>query len=124
MENYSAMIRSTFEMGSVKDAELLFETCIKNAFPTNTFRRLSAINISNKTQALVIQVYVFVGRLAGSDPTAGDFPDRIAVFSACFDLEYMVPAASFHILIIPGKPNQLQTPEGVGRKCIFDTCLK
>ena len=43
MEDYSAMIRSTFEMGSVRDAETLFETCIKNAFPTNLFRRLELI---------------------------------------------------------------------------------
>ena len=43
MEDYSAMIRSTFELGSVRDAEALFETCIKNAFPTNIFRRLELI---------------------------------------------------------------------------------
>ena len=43
MEDYSAMIRSTFEMGSIRDAEALFETCIKNAFPTNAFRRLELI---------------------------------------------------------------------------------
>ena len=50
MENYGAMIRSTFEMGSVKDAELLFETCIKNAFPTNTFRRLELIRFTRDNQ--------------------------------------------------------------------------
>ena len=43
MENYSAMIRSVFEQGSVRDAEVLFETCIKNAFPTFNFRRLELI---------------------------------------------------------------------------------
>ena len=43
MEDYSAMIRSTFDYGSVRDAETLFETCIKNAFPTNNFRRLELI---------------------------------------------------------------------------------
>ena len=43
MENYGAMLRSTFEFGSVRDAEVLFETFIKNAFPTNTFRRLELI---------------------------------------------------------------------------------
>ena len=43
METYRAMIRSTFEMGSVRDAEALFEIMIKNAFPTNTFRRLELI---------------------------------------------------------------------------------
>ena len=43
MENYSAMIRSTFEYGSVRDAEVLFEACIQNAFPTFHFRRLELI---------------------------------------------------------------------------------
>ena len=43
MEDYGAMIRSTFELGSVRDAESLFDACIKNAFPTNTFRRLELI---------------------------------------------------------------------------------
>ena len=43
MEDYSAMIRNTFDYGSVRDAELLFETIIRNAFPTNTFRRLELI---------------------------------------------------------------------------------
>ena len=43
MENYGAMIRNTFEYGSVRDAEVLFETFVKNAFPTNTFRRLELI---------------------------------------------------------------------------------
>ena len=44
MQDYGAMIRSTFELGSVRDAELLFETIVKNAFPTFTFR-LSLIHI-------------------------------------------------------------------------------
>ena len=43
MEDYSAMIRNTFEYGSIRDAEQLFDTFIKNAFPTNTFRRLELI---------------------------------------------------------------------------------
>ena len=43
MANYSAMIRSVFEQGSVRDAAVLFETCIKNAFPTFNFRRLELI---------------------------------------------------------------------------------
>ena len=43
MEDYGAMIRSTFEQGSVRDAEALFGACVKNAFPTNIFRRLELI---------------------------------------------------------------------------------
>ena len=43
MEDYSAMIRSAFDMGSVRDANVLFETCIKNAFPTFNFRGLELI---------------------------------------------------------------------------------
>ena len=50
MENYGAMIRSTFEFGSVRDAELLFETCIKNAFPTFNFRRLELIRFIREDQ--------------------------------------------------------------------------
>ena len=44
MEDYSAMIRSTFEFGSVRDAQVFFETCIRNAFPTFNFRRLELIS--------------------------------------------------------------------------------
>ena len=43
MEDYGAMIRSAFEMGSVRDASCLFEICIKNAFPTFNFRGLELI---------------------------------------------------------------------------------
>ena len=43
MQAYRAMIRSTFEKGSVRDAEKLFEIMILNAFPPNTFRRLELI---------------------------------------------------------------------------------
>lgn len=43
MQDYGAMIRSTFELGSVRDAQQLFEACILNAFPTNHFRRLELI---------------------------------------------------------------------------------
>lgn len=50
MADYSAMIRSTFEMGSVRDAELLFETCVKNAFPTFNFRRLELIRFVRDEQ--------------------------------------------------------------------------
>lgn len=50
MEDHSAMIRSTFELGSVRDAELLFETCVKNAFPTNNFRRLELIRFLREEQ--------------------------------------------------------------------------
>lgn len=50
MEDYSAMIRSTFEFGSVRDAEILFETCIKNAFPTFNFRRLELIRFTKDPQ--------------------------------------------------------------------------
>lgn len=43
MENYGAMIRNTFEYGSVRDAEALFEAILLNAFPTFHFRRLELI---------------------------------------------------------------------------------
>ena len=50
MEDYSATIRSTFEHGSVRDAEALFEACIKNAFPTFNFRRLELIRFLREEQ--------------------------------------------------------------------------
>ena len=50
MEDYRAMIRSTFDFGSVRDAEVLFETCIKNAFPTFNFRRLELIRFIREEQ--------------------------------------------------------------------------
>lgn len=43
MEDYSAMIRNTFDFGSVRDAEQLFLAMVKNAFPTFNFRRLELI---------------------------------------------------------------------------------
>ena len=52
MEDYGAMIRSTFEQGSVRDADLLFEACIKSAFPTNSFRRLELIRLVREPQML------------------------------------------------------------------------
>lgn len=50
MENYEAMIRSTFDHGSVRDAEFLFEAAVKNAFPTNVFRRLELIRFTRDEQ--------------------------------------------------------------------------
>ena len=43
MENYSAMIRNTFELCSIRDGQVFFETCLKNAFPTFNFRGLELI---------------------------------------------------------------------------------
>lgn len=52
MADYGAMIRSTFEMGSVIDAENLFVSCVKSAFPTNDFRRLELIRFLREEQYL------------------------------------------------------------------------
>ena len=43
MEDYEVIIRNTFELGSVRDGETLFQACIQNAFPTFHFRRLELI---------------------------------------------------------------------------------
>ena len=43
MGDYSALIRNTFDFGSVRDAEELFRLCVTNAFPANEFRRLELI---------------------------------------------------------------------------------
>ena len=50
MEDYGAMIRSAFEMGSVRDANTLFETCVKNAFPTFHFRGLELVRFWRENQ--------------------------------------------------------------------------
>lgn len=50
MENYTAMIRSVFEMGSVRDANVLFETCVRNAFPTFNFRGLELVRFLRENQ--------------------------------------------------------------------------
>lgn len=52
MEDYGALIRSTFELGSVRDAETLFTTIIKNAFPTFNFRRLELIRFTREDEYL------------------------------------------------------------------------
>ena len=43
MEDYGAMIRNAFELGSIRDANVQFDTCIQNAFPTFNFRGLELI---------------------------------------------------------------------------------
>jgi len=43
MADYSATIRNTFDFGSVRDAQVLFELSIRNAFPSFDFRRLELI---------------------------------------------------------------------------------
>ena len=46
MEDYGAMIRRTFQQGSVRDAEALFEAFLRNAFPTFHFRRTEVISFT------------------------------------------------------------------------------
>ena len=43
MEDYGAIIRSVFEMGSIRDANDLFIRCVENAFPTFRFRGLELV---------------------------------------------------------------------------------
>ena len=52
MQDYGAMIRSTFELCSVRDGQMFFEICIKNAFPTFNFRRLELIRIDRDSYYL------------------------------------------------------------------------
>ena len=51
MEDYGAMIRKTFQQGSVLDAQTLFEAFLHNAFPTFHFRRPEVITFSRGEQA-------------------------------------------------------------------------
>ena len=50
MEDYGALIRNTFELGSVRDADELFALCIKNAFPTFHFRGLELVRFLKENQ--------------------------------------------------------------------------
>lgn len=43
MVDYSTTIRNTFDFGSIRDAQILFEQAIRNAFPAYDFRRLELI---------------------------------------------------------------------------------
>ena len=53
MEDYGAMIRNVFEMGSVRDANLLFDACIHNAFPTFNFRGLELIRFLREQSRII-----------------------------------------------------------------------
>lgn len=46
MEDYGAMIRRTFQQGSVLDAQALFDAFLKNAFPTFHFRKPEVISFT------------------------------------------------------------------------------
>ena len=52
MENYGAMIRNTFDLCSIRDAQVFFEAVINNAFPTFNFRRLELIRIDRDNKYL------------------------------------------------------------------------
>ena len=43
MADYSTTIRNTFDFGSIRDAQILFEQAIRSAFPAYDFRRLELI---------------------------------------------------------------------------------
>ena len=89
MEDYGQMILNTFERGSVRDAEQLFEAFVRNAFPTFHFRRLELIMFLRDEQYMegrswnhVFQIYH--STLEGSDVwevhchrvTMGKTPDK------------------------------------------------
>lgn len=89
MEDYSALIRNTFDFGSIRDAEELFEICIRNAFPTNEFRRLELIRFVREEKLMEGRSWnhVFLirsGTLKGSEVwevhckrvTMGKSPDK------------------------------------------------
>lgn len=90
MEDYGAIIRNVFEMGSVRDANELFALCIQNAFPTFRFRGLELVRFlkENKYMEGKSWNHVFEIKqvtLEGSDlwevtchrVTMGKTPDKI-----------------------------------------------
>lgn len=50
MEDFSLTIQNTFKHGSIRDANVLFESCIKSAFPTFNFRGLELIRYLQSSQ--------------------------------------------------------------------------
>ena len=50
MEDYGVIISNAFEKGSIRDACVLFDTCIKNAFPTFNFRGLELTRFLRENQ--------------------------------------------------------------------------
>ena len=50
MEDYSALIRNTFDFGSVREAGELFSICVRYAFSINVFRRLELIRFVREDQ--------------------------------------------------------------------------
>ena len=50
MEDYIVTIQNAFEKGSIRDAIYLFESCVRNAFPTFNFRGLELIRFLKEGQ--------------------------------------------------------------------------
>lgn len=67
MEDFINLIRNTFERGSVRDAQQLFEICVANAFPTFNFRRLELISIDRDYVALEGRSWNHVFRIQKSE---------------------------------------------------------
>jgi len=89
MKDYSTVICNTFEKGSIRDANILFETCIRNAFPTFNFRGLELIRFLWKDQYMEGKswnhVFEIKKTMVGSSPvwevncrrvTMGKTPDK------------------------------------------------
>ncbi len=47
MVSDNVFVKNTFESGSLKDATIFFETCVKNAFPTCEFRLPELTHLKN-----------------------------------------------------------------------------
>ncbi len=67
MEDFIDLIRNTFERGSVREAQQLFEICVANAFPTFNFRRLELISIDRDLVALEGRSWNHVFRIQKSE---------------------------------------------------------
>jgi len=89
MNDYSINIKNTFSNGSIRDAKILFEACIHNAFPTFNFRGLELIRFLWKDQYMEGKswnhVFEIKKTMVGSSPvwevncrrvTMGKTPDK------------------------------------------------
>jgi len=52
MDKIEKLIKNTFSAGSVRDAVLFLQTCVKNAFPEFHFRGIEITNLNTKEKIL------------------------------------------------------------------------
>ena len=81
-------------------------------------------NVPHKSQGHVVQIYILIRGFAHGDAAAPDCPDGMVFQYSLLDFEYVIPAAAFHILFFPDKPDQFQPAEYIGGEGILNAGFK